>query len=80
MTPEEEERHHERYFEAADAGVAVENTAQNLRWLLISIYTSGGTGDLWALTAEQRDPILDTLLDAGEGRPFVPLPYPPKAD
>lgn len=80
MSPEEEEQHQQRYFDAANAGVAVENTEQNLRWLLTSLYTRGGTGDLWAMTAEQRDPILDTLLDAGEGRPFIPIPYPPQAD
>lgn len=60
---------HDAYFAAQDAGRTVANTAENLRFLLLSLYTSG-YGHNIDPTSDRGQALLDSLLDAAEGRPF----------
>ena len=65
-----DEAAHDAYHTAVDRGVRVENTEANLRFLALDLYASGcADGTDWRSTRGQA--LLDTLLDAGEGRPFV---------
>jgi hypothetical protein len=52
-----------------------DNTAEALRQLLLEIYT---TGLLWddGVPESERQRLLDTVLDAAEGRAFKPLGLP----
>lgn len=62
-----------------DSSQPVENTAANLRQLLLELYVSS---TLWSdrLPNGEQERLLDTVLAAGEGRPFIPLGLPfPKA-
>lgn len=66
-----DEAAHDAYYAAEDAGTRVENNAVNLRFLLTSLYTSaGGAPDP---QSDRFGDYLDCLLDAAEGRPFIPF-------
>lgn len=53
----------------------VENTVENLRQLLLELYVGSV---LWRVDLPDSEQVrlLDTVLAAGEGRPFVPLGLP----
>lgn len=71
-----DEKVFEHYHAAADAGLRVENTLDNLRTMLTGLYTSGAGDGLMTWREEDRDLFLGMLLDAGEGRRFQPVPSP----
>jgi len=55
----------------------VENEAEALRELLLAIYVSGALlPDRGDLPESEAARLLDTVLDAAEGRPFTPLGLP----
>ncbi|USN13950.1 hypothetical protein KABACHOK_01140 [Brevundimonas phage vB_BpoS-Kabachok] len=65
---------HEAYHTAMDRGAPVANTEANLRFLALDLYASGFGADLDPQSAAGQA-LLDTLLDAGEGRPFTPFNF-----
>lgn len=69
-----DEAAHDAFFAAEEAGTEVENTATNLRFLLLGLYTSGCAGAVDLNTARGQA-LLDTLLDAAEGRAFKPFDF-----
>ena len=71
-----DEKVFEHYHAAADAGQRVENTLDNLRTMLLGLYTSGAGDGLMTWRGEDRDLFLGMLLEAGEGRRFQPVPSP----
>lgn len=71
-----EEKIFEHYYAAADAGAQVKNTLENLRILLIGLYTSGAGVGMDGWSDDDVTLFLDALSDAGEGRPFIPIPSP----
>lgn len=71
-----DEKAFDHYHAAADSGGKVVNNLENLRLMLTGLYTSGGGSSLMAWREADRDLFLDMLLDAAEGRDFIPIPSP----
>lgn len=62
---------------AMDTGTAVPNDTEALRELLLSIYVSGALlPEIGQIPPQEAERLLDTVLAAAEGRPFVPLGLP----
>ncbi len=55
-----------------------ENNTKRLRQLLLELYSSGSVGLQEGLPEAERKRLLDTVLDAGKGKPFedLGLPFP----
>lgn len=66
----------ERYDASADAGAPVPNTAEYLRRLLTHLYVMGGGDGLYRWEEDDREFFQTCLLEAAEGRDFVPFPLP----
>lgn len=71
-----EEKVFEHYDAAADSGGKLANTLDNIRYMLLRLYTSGAGEGLMTWREEDREKFLDMLLDAGEGKDFIPVPSP----
>lgn len=69
-----DEAAHDAFYAAEEAGTEVENTTTNLRFLLLGLYTSGCAGAA-DLNTDRGQALLDTLLDAAEGRAFKPFDF-----
>lgn len=54
----------------------IENTVENLRELLLQLYVSSALLGQERIAPEEEERLLDTVLAAGEGSPFVPLGLP----
>lgn len=65
---------HDSFYAAMEAKSPVANTTANLRFLLTSLYTSGCGGGV-DIHSDQGQALLTTLLDAAEGRPFIPFNF-----
>ena len=65
---------HDAFYAAMEAKSPVANTTANLRFLLTSLYTSGCGGGV-NIHSDQGQDLLTTLLDAAEGRPFIPFNF-----
>lgn len=65
------------YENAMMNGKAVDNTDVNLRLLLTDIYVSGGQLDpiKYPFSSDEHQEYLTCILNAGEGRPFVPFDF-----
>lgn len=66
----------EHFDAAADSGGQVANTLDNLRYMLQRLYVMGAGAGMSTWCEEDRDRFLGMLLDAGEGRNFIPIPSP----
>lgn len=71
-----EEKISERYSASAEAGAPIPNNAEFLRQLLTTLYVSGAGDGMMRWHEDDRDFFLTCLLDAAEGRSFVPFPLP----
>ena len=69
-----DEAAHDAYHAAQDRRERVENTETNLRVLALALYTCGYGAHIDPQSDAGQD-LLDTLLDAGEGRPFIPFDF-----
>ena len=71
-----DEKAFDHYHAAADSGGKVANNLENLRLMLTALYTSGSGSGLMSWAEADRELFLDMLLDAAEGRDFIPVPSP----
>lgn len=62
------------YHRAQDNRTQVDNTATNLRFLMLALYTAGYGVDIDPQSDAGQD-LLTCLLDAGEGRAFIPYDF-----
>lgn len=62
------------YHRAQDDRTKVDNTAANLRFLALALYTAGYGVDIDPQSDAGQD-LLTCLLDAGEGRAFIPFDF-----